>query len=154
MLRYKMVDIDYDDEKPTNEEIEILVKSLTPGQRLPTLTDFLCPANYTEQLIAENYLDGLLEGHKLKFMVYNLISKRKGDPYLSFDSNPRLKRIYETKCKVIIIKSRGLNLEFEYEHDIFTFDPKEDIDGDRVKAEFRKYIDSGLLLHDYRHVSM
>ena len=47
-----MVDIDYNDEKPIKEEIEILVKSLKPGQKMRPLTDFLHPTDYTEQLIA------------------------------------------------------------------------------------------------------
>ena len=65
-MRHKMVDVnDYDDDAPTptEQELKILVKLLKPGKKLPPLTDFFYPANYTEQLIAENYLDGLLEGY-------------------------------------------------------------------------------------------
>ena len=82
-------------DKPSNEELKIFVKSLKPGKKLPPLTDFFYPADYTEQLIAENYLDGLLKGSTLKFVALNSIGKLKDDDsYLSFNENKGLKRIY------------------------------------------------------------
>ena len=118
-MRYKMVDVnDYGDGPTlTDEELKILVKSLKPGKKLPPLTDFFYPANYTEQLTAENYLDGLLEGYTLEFVTLNSIGKLKGVSYLSFDENKRLKRIYLTMCDVI--KRRGLNLIFEHENEVW-----------------------------------
>ena len=53
----KIIDINDCGENSTDEELEILVSSLKPGKKLPPLTVlFFYPANYTEQLMAENYL--------------------------------------------------------------------------------------------------
>ena len=116
VLRYIYL---YSDEKPSNEEIEVLVKSLN-YQPDPT---------HTEQLKAEKYLNELLKGNELKFFADKTIGKLKGNSYLSFNLNPRLKRIYETMCNVITC--RGLNLEFEYEHEKWAFNPngEEEIPG-------------------------
>ena len=76
----KIIDINDCGENPTDEELEILVSSLKPGKKLPPLTVFFFyPANYTEQLIAENYPDGLLEGYTLEFVAFNSIGKVKGE---------------------------------------------------------------------------
>ena len=92
-MSYKMVDISGYGDKPSKEEIEILVGSLKPGKKLPPLTDFFYQANYYEQLIAENYLDGLLEGCTLEFEEFNSIGTLNFASYLSFNGNKRLKRI-------------------------------------------------------------
>ena len=63
MMLSKMVNISHYGEKPTNEEIEILLKSLKPGKKWPLLIDYPYTEHYPGQLIAENYLDGLLEPH-------------------------------------------------------------------------------------------
>ena len=47
-----MVDICDCGHKPRKKELKILVRSLKPGKKLPPLTDFFHPADYTEQLIA------------------------------------------------------------------------------------------------------
>ena len=72
-----MVDLVDCDDKPTEEEFEILVRSLKPGKKLPLLTDFFYPADYSEQLTAENYPDGLLKAFTLKFTVFNRKAKRR-----------------------------------------------------------------------------
>ena len=106
----KMVSFEeHDDEKSTAEEFEILAKSLKSGQKLATLSNFLYPADYTDQLMAENYLDGLLEGYTLKFVVNSSIDRLKDVFYLTFEDNKR--RIYQTMCGVI--ERRGLKLRFE-----------------------------------------
>ena len=52
-MRYKMaVDIQDCGKGAPDEELEILLKSLQPGKKLPPLTDFFYPADYIEQLIA------------------------------------------------------------------------------------------------------
>ena len=61
-MHYKMIDIQDCGEGPTKEEIQILLKSLKPGMKLPLLNDYGCTDLYLEQLIAEHYLNGLLEG--------------------------------------------------------------------------------------------
>ena len=72
------------------KELEILVRSLKRGKELPPSTDFFCPASYIKQLIAENYLDGLLEGCTLEFEALNSIGELKGNLYLSFNENKGL----------------------------------------------------------------
>ena len=70
MIPSRMVSFEeHDGEKPTAKESEILAKSLKLGQKFPPLSNFLYPADYSDHLIAENYLDGLLEGYTLKFVV-------------------------------------------------------------------------------------
>ena len=51
-----------------------------------------------------------------------------------------------------VIKRRGLNLEFEYEHEKWAFNAngEEEIYCDLIKDKFRTYKDSGLLIHDYK----
>ena len=75
--------------KSLKSRFEILLRSLKPGKKLPPLNDFFYPADYTEQLIAENYLDGLLEGYTLEVVEFNSIGKLKDVPYLSFKTNKR-----------------------------------------------------------------
>ena len=117
LILYKMVSLDSCGE-PTDEELEILLSSLKPGKKLPPLNDFFHPADYIEQLIAENYLDGLLEGYTVEFAAFNSIGNLKGVSYLSFKVNERLKRIYLTMCKVI--KLRGLDLKFEHKYEVWS----------------------------------
>ena len=147
-MHYKMVDINDYGEGPTDEELEILVRSLKPGKKLPPLTDFFYPANYIEQLIAENYLDGLLEGYTLEFVALNSIGKLKGVSYLSFDENKRLKCIYLTMCDVI--KWRGLDLKFEHEYEVWSLPPNEQCYDHLIKYQVRKNDDKELLLHNYK----
>ena len=135
MMHYKIVDIQGCGEGATDEEIEILLKSPKP--------------DYTEQLIAENYLDGSLEGYTLEFDVFNSIGKLKDVSYLSFKMNQRLKCICLTISAVI--KCRGLNLEFECVDEIWTLLLNElccDLIKDQVCEN--KYV--GLLLRNYKAV--
>ena len=65
MMLSKMINIHDASKDPTNEEIQILLKSLKPGMKLPLLNDYDCTDRYIEQLIAEHFLNGLLEGYAL-----------------------------------------------------------------------------------------
>ena len=69
MILYKMIDMQDCGKGPTNEVIQILLKSLKTGMKLLLLNDYGCTDHYLEQLIAEHYLNGLLEGYTLKFMT-------------------------------------------------------------------------------------
>ena len=109
----KMVSITDCGEKQTDVEIEILLKSLKSGKKLPLSINYFYADNYPEQLIAENYLDGLLEGYTLEFVAFNSVEKLKGIPYLKM--NERLMHIFLTMSDVI--KRRGLNLKFEYDYE-------------------------------------
>ena len=75
--------------KPTKEEIQTLLKSLKPGQKLPLLNDLKYPDHYPDQLVDENYLDRLLEGYTLKFVMNRFINETRPDPYLTMN-----KRLY------------------------------------------------------------
>ena len=75
--------------KPTKEEIQLLLKSLKPGQNLPLLNDLKYPDAYPDQLIYQNYLDRLLEGYTLKFVTNRIINEPRPDPYLTMN-----KRLY------------------------------------------------------------
>ena len=54
MMLSKMINIQDYGEGPTNEEIQILLKSLKPGMKLPLLNDYGCTDHYLEQLIILN----------------------------------------------------------------------------------------------------
>ena len=69
MMLYKMIDIQDHGKEPSEEEIEILIKSLKPGMKLPLLNNYGFPDHYLEKLIAEHYLNELLEGHTLEFIT-------------------------------------------------------------------------------------
>ena len=73
-----MVDLVNFNDNPTEEEFEFLVRSLKLGKKLPPLTDFFYPADYAEQLIAENYQYGLLEGFtRVRGIKFNRKAKRR-----------------------------------------------------------------------------
>ena len=69
----QMIKISKAGKDPTTEEFQIFLKSLKPGKKLPLFNKYGYPNKYVEQLIAENYLNGLLEGYMLKFVVPRLI---------------------------------------------------------------------------------
>ena len=73
MMLLKMIDITELGKEPANEEIRMFLKSLKPGMKLPLFNKYGYPDKYVEQLIAENYLNGLLEGYTLKFIVPRLL---------------------------------------------------------------------------------
>ena len=125
-----VIDINTSDEKPTKEEIANLVK-----------------AEDVEELIAEDYLAKLLKGDELKFRVYKLTGRLNGCTYTSFNLSERLWHIYETIHEAI--KRRNLNLKFEYEAEMWATNYKEDEFCDNLYNEFRRYKDSGLLIHNY-----
>ena len=81
-MRYKMIDIRNCGEGATKEEVQILLKFLKPGMKLPLLNDYGCTCRYLGQLIAEHYLNGLLEGYMLKFMTTRLVKYLEVVPYL------------------------------------------------------------------------
>ena len=111
-MHYKMIDIHNCGEGPTKEEIKILLKSLKPGMKLPLLNDYGCTDHYLEQLIAEHYLNGLLEGYTLKFMTTRLVKYLEVVPYLKM--NKRLMSIFSTMYDVIEGRELDLNFEFDY----------------------------------------
>ena len=147
MMLSKMIDIHDFGDKPTDEELGIFLRSLKPGKKLPPVTYFFYPANYPEQLIAENYLDGLLEGYTLEVLVLNSIGKLRGNSYLSFKANGRLKHIYLTMCDVI--NCCGLNLKFELEYEVWSLPPSESC-CDMIEYQVRKKDDGGLLLRNHK----
>ena len=85
--------------EPTEGEVQILLKSLKPGQKLPLRNDLKRPDLYLEQLAAENYLDRLLEGYTLKFAMNRFINETLSKPYLTM--NKRLHSILSDICNVI-----------------------------------------------------
>ena len=107
-----MIDIHNCGEGPTKEEIQILLKSLKPGMKLPLLNDYGCTDYYLEQLIAKHYLNGLVEGYMLKFMMTRLIKYLEVIPYLKM--NKRLINIFSTVYNVVEHREPDLNFEFDY----------------------------------------
>ena len=103
----KHIGIIHDHHGPSDHEIEILVRTLKP-EKLPPLVG----SPYIDQLIAEHYLDELLEGKTLWFNAYNSVVKLE-NVYFKFEGNLKLYRIYKTMCKVI--KRCSLDLKFENE---------------------------------------
>ena len=106
----KMIDVYDCGYKPTEEEIQILLKSLKPEQKLPLLNDLKYPDACPDQLVDENYLDRLLEDYALKFVMNRFINETGPDPYLT--TNTRL-------CSILpgigdLIERRGLGLHFEW----------------------------------------
>ena len=96
---------------PTKDEIKILLKLLKPGKELPPLVNSLGLDDYTDQLLAEIYLDKLLKGIILYFNVENQVEELKGNTYLRFDDSLMVERVYQIICKVIT--PCCLDLEFE-----------------------------------------
>ena len=80
--------------------------------KLPLLNDYGCTDHYLEQLIAEHYLNGLLEGYTLKFMTTRLVKYLGNLPYLKM--NERLMSIPITMSDVIERRELDLNFEFAY----------------------------------------
>ena len=76
--------------------------------KLPLLNDYGCTDRYLEQLIAEHYLNGLLEGYTLKFITTRLVKYLGVVPYLKM--NKRLMSVFSTMYDVI--KHRELDLNF------------------------------------------
>ena len=92
------------------EEIQILLKSLKPGQKLPLLNNLEYPDHYPDQLVDENYLDKLFEGYTLKFVTNRIINETRPEPYLTMN-----KRLYSILSGIgDVIKCRGLDLDFEW----------------------------------------
>ena len=110
MMLSKMIDVYDCGYEPTKEEIQILLKSLKPGQKLLLLNDLKYPSVYPDQLVDENYLDRLLEGYTLKFLMNRFINEMLQDPYLT--TSGRLNSILSGIDNVI--ERRGLDLQFEW----------------------------------------
>ena len=87
----------------------MLLKSLKTGMKLPLLNNYVRTDHYLEQLKAEHYLNGLLEGYMLNFRTTRMIKYLEVVPYLKM--NKRLMSIFMTMIDVI--KHRGLDLELE-----------------------------------------
>ena len=65
-------------------------------------------------MIAENYLNGLLEGYTLKFVVPRLVEYLNGKPRLVLKG--RIKSIYSAMASVI--KRRELDFEDNFEDEV------------------------------------
>ena len=99
MMLFKMVSIWRDGKGLTDEEIQLLLKNLEPGMKLPLLVDYRYPDHYTQELVAEIYLYMLLKGYKLKFETWRSIKKQGDDTCLKI--NERLLRIIGTMSGVV-----------------------------------------------------
>ena len=102
--------------EPTNEEILIFLKSLKPEAKLPLFNKYGYPDKYVEQLVAENYLNGLLEGYTLKFVVPRLLEYLNGKPRLVLKR--RIKSIYSAMASVIQRREFALNFEDDFEDEV------------------------------------
>ena len=72
--------------EPTEKEIQPLLKSRKPGQKLSLLNDLECQDKYINQLLCENYLDRLLDGYIVKFVTNRLINNKLNcGPYLTMN---------------------------------------------------------------------
>ena len=130
-----MIDMYNCDYKPTKEEIQILLKSLKPGQKLPLLNDLEYPDAYPNQLIYENYLDRLLEGYILKFVTNRFINEMRPDPYLTTN-----KRLYSIVLGIgDVIERRGLDLHFEW-----------NFQQGVLLHNYKPNFEQGVLLHNYK----
>ena len=91
-------------------------KSLKPGMKLPLFNKYGYPDKYVEQLIAENYLNGLLEGYTRKFVVPRLLEYLDDKPRLVLKG--RIKRIFSAIVSVIQRRELTLNFEHDFEDDV------------------------------------
>ena len=96
-MLFKMIEVYDCGYEPTKEEIQILLKSLKPGQKLPLINDLEYPNHYPDQLVDENYLDRLLEGYTLKFVMNRFINEMLPDPYL-----PMNKKLYSILSALVM----------------------------------------------------
>ena len=108
MMLSKMIDICACDCSPTNEEIKVLFKSFKPCQKLPLLTNICDPSSYPKQLVAKNYLDRLLEGYTLKFLIDRSVNEDKDKYYL----NENKKLLSITMGIRDVMERQGLNFRF------------------------------------------
>ena len=69
--------------------------------KLPLFNKYGCPDKYVEQLIAENHLNGLLEGYTLKYIVPRLIDYIMVKPRLVLKGGSRIKHIVSAMIKAI-----------------------------------------------------
>ena len=90
-MPYKMIGLYDCSEEPTKKEIQIILKLWKPGQKLLLLNNWMSLQGYVYQLIDENYLDRLLEGYTLKFVMNRFINELDGVTYLI--ENERLNTI-------------------------------------------------------------
>ena len=108
-----MIDMYNCGKEPTKKEIQILLKSLKPRQKLPLLNDWMSPDGYIYQLIDESYSGRLLEGYTLKFITNRFINELDGVTCLI--ENERLNTIILGIGHAI--KHRGLSLHFKWEYE-------------------------------------
>ena len=73
---------------PSEDEIEVLLKSLKSGKELLPSVDSL--DDYANQVFTEIYLHKILKGN-LHFTIFNSVVELEGNTYLRFDDNLRLK---------------------------------------------------------------
>ena len=89
---------------------------MKPGQKLPLLNDLEHPDAYPDQLVYENYLDRLLEGYTLKFVMNRDIYETRSDTYLTM--NRRLNSILLGIGDVIKWRNLNLHFEWKFEEDV------------------------------------
>ena len=98
-----MIDVYICAHKPTKEEIQMLLKSLKPAQKLPLLRD-LQPELFPDQLICENYLDRLLKCYTTNFLTNRNIDEICGVTYITM--NERLSEILYGITEILILNSK------------------------------------------------
>ena len=104
---------DCEGHEPTAEELKFLVESLVPWQELPKLSKNINLDNYYIQLAVENYLDTLLEGDTIRFLVNRYIMENlSGVDWLIANLGSRLRYIIDRITDAI--KHRGLDLSFHW----------------------------------------
>ena len=86
-----------------------------------------------EQLIAEHYLNGLLEGCMLKFEMTTSIKYLRVVPYLKM--NKRLMSIFMTMVDVIKCWSLKLGFKYDYEGELLlhNYTPEDDCECDNCE---------------------
>ena len=165
MMLLKMIEISKAGKESTNEEIRIFLKSLKPRMKLALLNKCGYPDKYVEQLIAENYLNGLLEGYTPKFVVPRLVEYLNGKPCLVLKG--RIKSIYSAMTSVIKRRELALDFEDDFEDEVGStiHDPPNDeccnccdkeeiIIGFRIEEDRIKCIDYSDLQLNFREVSI
>ena len=99
---------------PSKKEKEKLLKSLRPRQMLPS--SIAPEEDYIYQLVSDNYLDMLLKGYTLKFLMDRCTKEFDGVTRL-IDVNERFQSIALGIREVI--RSRELDLQFEWTYEGF-----------------------------------
>ena len=104
---------DCEGHESTAKELKFLVESLVPWKELPKLNKNINLNDYYIQLAVKNYLDTLLEGDTLRFLVNRYIKENlSGVDWLIANLGSRLRYIIDGITDAI--KRRGLDLSFHW----------------------------------------